>query len=71
MASVTLGRIEEFDSSREKWLQYAERLEHFFAANSIAEDEKKCSVFLTVIGAATYKVLRDLEPSPWRNCYRS
>ena len=61
MASVTLGRIEEFDSSREEWPQYVERLEHFFAANSIAEDEKKNrSVFLTVIGAATYKVLRDL-----------
>ena len=60
MASVTLGRIEEFDS-REEWPQYvAERLEHFFAANSIAEDEKKSLVFLTMIGAATYKVLRDL-----------
>ena len=43
MASVTLGRIEEFDSSREEWPQYAERLEHFFAANSIVEDEKTFS----------------------------
>ena len=60
MASVTLGRVEEFDSSREEWPQHAERLEHFLAANSIAEDEKKRSVFLTVIGAATYEVLRDL-----------
>ena len=60
MASVTLGRIEEFDSSQEEWPQYVERLEHFLAANCIAEDEKKRSVFLTVIGAATYKVLRDL-----------
>ena len=77
MASVTLGRIEEFDSSREEWPQYVERLEHFFAANSIAEDEKKHSVFLTMIGAATYKVLRDLvapaKPGtkPLENCYRS
>ena len=64
MASITLGRIEEFDSSQEEWPWYVERLKHFFAANSIAEDEKKCSVFLTVICAvicaATYKVLRDL-----------
>ena len=41
MASVTLGRIEEFDSSWEEWLQHAERLEHIFVANSIVEDEKK------------------------------
>ena len=77
MASVTLGRIEEFNSSQEEWPQYAERPEHFFAANSIVEDEKKHSDFLTVIGAATYKVLRDLvapaEPGtkPLENCYRS
>ena len=38
MASVTLGRIKEFDSSREEWPQYAERLEHSFATSSIAED---------------------------------
>ena len=41
MASVTLGRIEEFDSIPQEWLQYAERLEHFFEANSIAEVKKK------------------------------
>ena len=63
MASVTLGRIEEFNSSREEWPQYAERLEHFFAANSIVENEKKRSVFLTMIGAAMYKMLRDLVAS--------
>ena len=38
MASVTLGRIEEFDSSWEEWPQYVERIEHFFAANSIVKD---------------------------------
>ena len=45
MAPVILGRIEEFDSSREEWPQHAERLEYFFAANSIAEDEKNVQFF--------------------------
>ena len=41
MATATLGRVEEFDRHKEDWPQYAERLEHFFAANSITTDEKK------------------------------
>ena len=45
MESVTLGKIEELDSSWEEGPQYAERLEHFFAANSIAEDEKNVKFF--------------------------
>ena len=45
MASVTLGRIEEFDSGQKEWPRYVERLEHFLAANYIAEDEKKIVPF--------------------------
>ena len=56
MAPVTLILVWE------EWPQYAERLEHFFVTNSITEDKKKkkSSFFLTMIGAAMYKVLRDL-----------
>ena len=35
MAAV-FGRIDEFDSKKEDWPQYVERLDHFFAANGIA-----------------------------------
>ena len=59
MASVTLGRIEEFDSSREEWPQYAERLEHFLQL-IILRKMKKIVQFSDRVGAATYKVLRDL-----------
>ena len=38
---ATIGRIEEFRDEKEDWDQYAERLEHFFAANGITEAEKK------------------------------
>ena len=58
--AVTFGRIEEFDGAKEEWSQYEERLGHFFAANGVESAEKKCSIFLSVMGAATYKLLRSL-----------
>ena len=57
---ATVGRIEEFREEKEEWTQYAERLEHFFAANGITNNDKKRSVFLTVIGAKAYRQLRSL-----------
>ena len=57
---ATIGRIEEFREDKEDWDQYAERLEHFFAANGITQADKKRSVFLTVIGTKAYKQLRSL-----------
>ena len=59
MATV-FGKIEEFDSSQEDWPQYMERLGYFFDANGIESAEKKRAVLLTLFGAATYKLLRNL-----------
>ena len=55
----TLGRVEEFDGNKDDWQQYVERLEHLFQANDVGA-EKKRAVFLSVIGSATYKILRNL-----------
>ena len=61
MATALLGRIEEFDGSKEAdWQQYVEHLAHFFTANGITDADKKQAVFLSVIGAATYKTLRSI-----------
>ena len=60
MATPVLGKIDKFDRHKEEWLQYVERLGLFFIANSITTAEKKRAVFLSVVGAATYKVLRNL-----------
>ena len=60
MATPALGRIEEFDRHREDWQQYVERLQFYFTANCITTEEKKRAVFLSVIGALTYRVLRNL-----------
>ena len=55
--AATLGKVEEFDNSREDWPQYEERLGHFFTANGITEEGQKRAILLTVIG---HKVLRNL-----------
>ena len=60
MATVPFGHIREFDSSKEEWLQYEERLGHFFVANGTTNADKKRAVFLSIIGASTYKLLHNL-----------
>ena len=61
MASTgTLGRVDEFDGVKDDWLQYVERLEHFYTANGITDADKKKAVLLTVTCAVTYKVLRNI-----------
>ena len=57
---ATLGKIEEFNKSREDWPQYVERLSYFFLANDIKDAEKQRAVLLAAIGPATYKTLRSL-----------
>ena len=54
--------ISKFCEDKEEWSQYTERLvnEHFFTANSITSNDKKHSVFCTVIRVRAYKQLRSL-----------
>lgn len=56
----TLGHIEEFDGAKGDWQLYVERVEHFFAANGISDGDKKRAVLLSVMGAPTYKILRNV-----------
>jgi hypothetical protein len=56
---ATYSRIEEYDET-EEWPQYIERMDHYFEANEIDDDDKKRSIFLSVIGAKTYKLLWSL-----------
>ncbi|XP_014834021.1 PREDICTED: uncharacterized protein K02A2.6-like [Poecilia mexicana] len=54
-----VGKVEEFDSSSGDWESYIERVELYCDANDI-EDEKKSSVLLSLMGAKTYSLLRNL-----------
>lgn len=54
----TFGRADEFDSKKESWLQYKERLEAFFAANEVTDPKRKLNIFISTVGSSTYARLR-------------
>ncbi|KAL7887807.1 hypothetical protein AOLI_G00055280 [Acnodon oligacanthus] len=58
-APCYIGNIDAFDENVEQWATYVDRFEHFVKASDIEED-KKVAVFLSVMGAATYGLLRSL-----------
>jgi hypothetical protein len=55
----TYGRIEEFKFEN-NFEEYVQRLEEYFLANEIDDNDKKRSIFLTVCGEKTYSLLRNL-----------
>ena len=57
MASI--GKIEEFNKN-DSWVEYTERVEQYFAANEITDNHKKRAILLSVCGAKTYKLIRNL-----------
>ena len=59
MARSTFGQLQEFQPESETIAAYLERASLYFQANSIAE-EKQVAVFLSVIGAKNYSLLRCL-----------
>ena len=59
MARSTFGQLQEFQPESETIAAYLERASLYFQANSIAE-EKQVAVFLSVIGAKNYSLLRSL-----------
>lgn len=54
----TVGAIKEF-SLQENWTTWKERVEHYFIANKV-EEERKVSLFLTLVGSEGYTLLREL-----------
>ena len=51
--ATLFGNIGEFDETQEEWKQYAERLDHFFAANGVTDETRKRAIFLSVVGPKT------------------
>ena len=58
-AMTLIGKMEEYDK-KESWIEYTERLEQYFATNKITDSGKKRAVLLSVCGAKTYKLIRNL-----------
>ena len=61
--STLLGSIEHFDPQSVGIQEYVKRVEQYFEANGVVGEAKKdqrCSEFLMLVGAATYKLVRNL-----------
>ena len=56
----THGSVSDFESSKEVWMSYVERLDFYFTTNDVSLDVKKQTVLLSVCGASTYKLIRSL-----------
>lgn len=60
---ATIGRVPEFDSTKEDFDTFLERFEQWIAANEI-DSGKKANVFLSVLGPVEYGLLKSLvEPA--------
>ena len=57
---ASYGKLEEFDSEKEEWQLYMERLDQYFLANGITDAAKQKAIFLSVCGSKTYSLLRGL-----------
>ena len=62
MAAPIHGSMGAFDRSQEDWLSYTERLEQYFAANGIKDDEadKRRAILLSFCGAETFRLIKSL-----------
>ena len=54
------GTLSDFDSDREDWTSYTEHLEQYFEANDVVSAVKQQAILLSICGASTYQLIRDL-----------
>jgi len=57
---ATRGSVGEFTASSETWVLYIERLKQYFIANDIKGDERQRAVLLSICGASTYQLIRNI-----------
>ena len=58
--SIIRGTIREFNSTQEDWASYAERLQQYFAANNVEDEDKQKAILLSACGIATYRLIKNL-----------
>lgn len=54
-----VGVVAPFNG-KEEWIDYAERLEHYFIANDITDVANKRAILLNAVGASTYRLIKTL-----------
>ena len=61
MATSYFGTIGPYEVEKgEEFSNYIERIEQFFIANNVTEENKKAAILLSVIGAETYAIVKKL-----------
>ncbi|XP_023192425.1 uncharacterized protein K02A2.6-like [Xiphophorus maculatus] len=58
--SATFGTLSAFDAKEQTWEEYCEILDQFFEANDIDDSAKQRAILISVVGPATYKLMRNL-----------
>ena len=59
--AVSFGKLEEFDTKNgDDWVQYIERMEHYFLANKITDVLKQHSILISSMGQKAYKIFRNI-----------
>ena len=56
----------KFDSDKEEWTSYVQRLNYYLITNDVTDDAKKCAIPMSGCGAAAYKTIRSLVDSEAR-----
>ncbi|KAI7797170.1 hypothetical protein IRJ41_014565, partial [Triplophysa rosa] len=59
-ATGTIGSLAAFDVKVQTWEEYTEILEQFFVANEIDDEGKQRAILISVVGAQTYSVMRNI-----------
>ena len=54
------GRIREYNARSEKWENYLDRLEEYFIANDIQNEQRKRAILNSTVGPETFKLICDL-----------
>ena len=60
MATHFHGSLSTFDATQEDWVEYAERLQHYFVANGIDKEDVQRAILLTNVGPSTYRLAKTL-----------
>ena len=60
MAMGNYGKLSEYNSSKEDWQSYIERLELYFTANDIDDEVKRKAILLTSCGIECYHLFKGL-----------
>ena len=70
-AMASHGSVSQFDSKKEEWTSYVERMRHYFIANDVVDAAKKKSILISSCGPKTFRLIRSLlseealETSTW------